>query len=119
MLAPPQPADAGGVDVGAVDGQNVKKIKVDGRVIAGNILVKTRPEYPAVAKAARIQGIVVLQAVISKDGTVESLQVLEGPPLLQQAAVDAVKTWTYRPYLLNGAPVAVGTTINVVFALGG
>jgi TonB family protein len=119
MLAPPPPGDAAGVDVGAVDGRNVKKIKVDGRVIAGNILVKTRPEYPAVAKAARIQGVVVLQAVISKDGTVESLQVLEGPPLLQQAALDAVKTWKYRPYLLNGEPVAVGTTINVVFALGG
>jgi TonB family protein len=118
MRAPPLPGDAGGVDVGAVDGQHVKKIKVDGRVIAGNILVKTRPEYPAVAKAARIQGTVVLQAVISKDGTVESLQVLEGPPLLQQAALDAVKTWKYRPYLLNGEPVAVGTTINVVFALG-
>ena len=95
------------------------RMVVSGAVMAGDILVKTRPEYPAVAKAARIQGTVVLQAVISKDGTVESLQVLEGPPLLQQAAVDAVKTWKYRPYLLNGEPVAVGTTINVVFALGG
>jgi len=92
---------------------------VDGRVMAGNILVKTRPEYPAVAKAARIQGTVVLQAVISKDGTVENLQVLEGPPLLQQAALDAVKTWKYRPYLVNGEPVTVRTTIHVVFALGG
>jgi len=119
MRGPPSSGGAGGVDVGAVDGHNVKKITVDGRVIAGNILVKTRPEYPAVAKAARIQGIVVLQAVISKDGTIESLQVLEGPPLLQQAALDAVKTWKYRPYLLNGKAVAVGTTINVVFALGG
>ncbi len=95
-----------------------KKILVSGAVIAGNILSKTAPVYPAVAKAARIQGIVVLQATISKAGLIEGLQVLSGPPLLQQAALDAVNTWKYKPYLLNGEPVQVGTTVNVVFSLG-
>ncbi len=77
------------------------------------------PQYPAIAKAARIQGTVVLQATISKTGTIEGLQVLSGPPMLQQAAMDAVRSWRYKPYLLNGEPVEVGTTINVVFSLGG
>ncbi len=96
-----------------------KKIVVDSKVMAGNILVKTRPDYPAVAKAARIQGIVVLQALISKEGVVETLTVIFGPPLLQQSALDAVKTWRYKPYLLNGEPIEVGTQVNVVYALGG
>ena len=96
-----------------------KRINVSGEVIAGNVLSKTAPVYPAVAKAARVQGIVVLQATISKAGLIEGLQVLSGPPLLQQAALDAVKTWQYKPYLLNGEPVEVGTTINVVFSLQG
>jgi protein TonB len=61
----------------------------------------------------------VLQATISKGGTIEGLQVLSGPPMLQQAAMDAVRSWRYKPYLLNGEPVEVGTTINVVFSLGG
>jgi protein TonB len=61
---------------------------------------------------------VVLQAVISKTGTIENLRVVSGPPLLQQAALDAVKQWRYRPYLLNGEPIEVETTVNVVFTLG-
>jgi protein TonB len=85
----------------------------------GNILVKTQPQYPAIAKAARIQGTVVLQATISKSGTIENLHVLSGPPMLQQAAMDAVRSWRYKPYLLNGDPVEVETQVNVVFTLGG
>ncbi len=94
------------------------RIPVPSGVMAGNILVKTHPQYPAVAKAARVQGVVVLQATISKTGTIEGLSVVSGPPLLQQAAVDAVKTWQYRPYVVNGAAVEVATQINVVFSLG-
>jgi protein TonB len=60
---------------------------------------------------------VVLQATISKAGTIENLRVAGGPAMLQQAALDAVKTWRYRPYLLNGQPVEVETTINVIFTL--
>jgi len=85
----------------------------------GNLLVKTMPQYPAIAKAARIQGTVVLQATISKSGTIENLHVVSGPPMLQQAAMDAVRSWRYKPYLLNGDPVEVETQVNVVFNLGG
>ncbi len=87
-------------------------------VMAGYLLAKTLPQYPAIAKAAHIQGIVVLQATISKSGSIQNLRVVSGPPMLQQAAMDAVRSWRYKPYLLNGEPVEVETTINVVFNLG-
>jgi protein TonB len=112
----------GGIGTGAapvVKAAPPKKIAVSSGVMAGNILVKTQPQYPAIAKAARIQGTVILQATISKTGTIEGLTVVSGPPMLQQAALDAVRTWRYKPYLLNGEPVEVGTQINVVFSLGG
>ena len=96
-----------------------KKIAVSAGVIAGNKLGGMTPQYPAIAKAARIQGTVILQATISKSGTIENLHVLSGPPMLQQAAMEAVKTWRYRPYLLNGEPVEVETQVNVIFTLGG
>jgi protein TonB len=92
-------------------------LNVSWGVMAGNLLAKTLPQYPAIAKAARIQGIVVLQATISKSGSIQNLRVISGPPLLQQAAMDAVRSWRYKPYLLNGEPVEVETTINVVFNL--
>jgi len=66
-----------------------------------------------------VQGNVVLQASISKEGAIEHLQVVSGPPLLIQAAVDAVKQWRYRPYILNGEPVEVETTVTVQFTLSG
>ena len=78
---------------------------------------KVQPLYPALAKQARIQGTVRLQAVIAKDGSVVELQVISGHPLLVQAALDAVRQWRYRPTLLNGEPVEVVTTIDVVFTL--
>lgn len=87
-------------------------------VAAGLLLQRTLPQYPAIAKAMHVEGTVVLQATISKTGTIENLRVVSGPPLLQAAAVDAVKSWLYRPYLLNGEPVEVETTVNVVFTLG-
>ena len=80
---------------------------------------KTQPVYPPIAKAARVSGTVVLQATISKTGTIENLHVVSGPAMLQQAALDAVKSWRYRPYLLNSEPVEVETTVNVIFTLGG
>lgn len=84
----------------------------------GILLAKSPPAYPAIAKAAGVQGTVVLQATISKSGTIENLRVVSGPLMLQQAAMDAVKTWRYRSYLLNNEPVEVETTVNVVFAMG-
>ena len=74
--------------------------------------------YPAIAKATGTQGTVVLQAVISKTGAIKNLRVVSGSPMLQQAALDAVGHWRYRPFLLNGEPVEVETTVNVVFSLG-
>jgi protein TonB len=71
--------------------------------------------YPPLAKAQHVQGVVVLQAILSKTGEVEDVQVVSGPPLLQQAAMDAVKRWKYRPYLVDGVPAEVQTTINVNF----
>ena len=75
------------------------------------------PIYPPDAKAAGIQGSVVLDAVIGKDGIIYSLNLVSGPPELTKSAWEAVKQWTYKPYLLNGDPVAVETTITVTFAL--
>ena len=95
-----------------------KKLTISSGVMTGNILQRTQPVYPAIARAARIQGTVVLQATISREGNITNLRVVSGPPMLQQAALDAVRTWRYRPYLLNGEPVEVDTTVNVVFNLG-
>ena len=81
------------------------------------LIQKTIPVYPPIAKATRTQGTVELQATISKSGTIENLRVISGSPMLQQAALDAVQQWIYRPYLLNGQPVEVETTVNVVFRL--
>jgi TonB family protein len=92
-------------------------VSVSAQMAAGMLLKRVPPDYPPIAKAARVSGTVVLQATISKLGTIENLKVVSGPAMLQQAALDAVKHWRYRPYLLNGEPVEVMTTINVIFTL--
>ena len=96
-----------------------KKINISGGVAQGMLLQKVTPVYPPIAKAARVQGTVVLEAQISKSGSIENLKVISGPAMLQQAAIEAVKQWRYRPYLLNNEPVEVETTVNVIFSLGG
>jgi protein TonB len=93
-------------------------MRISSGVIAAMLLRNTNPVYPAIAKAAGVQGAVTLQATISKSGTIENLRAVSGPPMLQQAAMDAVKTWVYRPYLLDGQPVEVETTVQVIFSLG-
>ena len=85
----------------------------------GDLIRKVQPTYPPLARAARIQGTVVLQAVISKQGGIENLRVLAGHPMLVPAAIEAVRQWRYRPYILNNEPVEVETQITVNFALGG
>ena len=85
----------------------------------GSLIRKVQPTYPPLAKSARIQGEVVLQAMISKQGTVENLHVLSGHPMLTAAAIDAVRQWRYRPYILNGEPVEVETQITVNFSMTG
>ena len=90
---------------------------VSSGVMQGMLIYKVVPTYPAVAQAIRASGTVVLQATISRTGAIENLRVAEGPAVLRQAAVDAVKQWRYRPYLLNGQPVEVETTVDVNFTL--
>jgi protein TonB len=85
----------------------------------GDLIRKVQPSYPPLARAARIQGTVLLQALISKQGTIEHLQLISGHPMLVQAAMDAVRQWRYRPYVLNGEPVEVETQITVNFSLAG
>jgi protein TonB len=96
-----------------------KVVKISSGVMAGMLLLKTTPMYPPIARAARVQGTVVLQASISKTGAIENLHVVSGPAMLQQAALDAVRSWRYKPYLLNNEPVEVETQVNVIFTLGG
>ena len=86
-------------------------------IAAGLLLHKVIPSYPALAKAAHISGTVALTAIIAKDGRIANLRVVSGLAMLQQAALDAVSQWRYRPYLMNGEPVDVETTIDVVFTL--
>ena len=93
-------------------------ITISKGVSEGMILSKANPTYPIIARSAGISGTVVLAATISTTGRIENLQVLSGPLMLRQAAIDAVKTWRYRPYLLNNQPVEVETTINIAFTLG-
>jgi len=92
-------------------------IRVGGNVQSAMIVRKFPPVYPAAAKAAGIQGVVHLSATIGTDGTVQQLDVLDGPTDLIQAATDAVKHWVYKPSLLNGNPVQVQTTIDINFTL--
>jgi TonB family protein len=93
------------------------RIRLGGNVQSAKLINQPRPSYPADAKQARIQGKVELHAIIAKDGTIESLTVISGHPLLAAAAVDAVKQWVYQPTLLNGQPVEVETQIDVNFTL--
>jgi len=92
-------------------------IRVGGVVQAANLVNKVLPVYPPMAKLARQQGTVRLAAIISKDGSIQKLELVSGPPLLVLAAMEAVKQWQYRPTLLNTEPVEVITTIDVVFTL--
>jgi TonB family protein len=94
-------------------------IKVAGGVMAGQILEKKQPVYPAEAKANPINGSVILHAIIGKDGTIENLTILKSlREDYDTSALDAVKDWKYQPYLLNGEPVEVETTITVNYSMG-
>jgi protein TonB len=90
---------------------------VSSGVMQGMLINKVIPAYPAIAQAIHASGMVVLQATISRTGTIENLRVTSGPPVLRQAALDAVKQWRYRPYMLNGQPVEVETAVEVDFTL--
>jgi TonB family protein len=94
------------------------RLSVPGGVIAGRRLSGDAPGYPLLARQENIQGTVVLWGVIGKDGVIRNLEVIGGPTMLQGSAINAVKTWRYQPYLLNGKPVEVHTQIDVVYHLG-
>lgn len=110
---PPPPPEVKKVEVKPV----VQRIRVGGNVQAARIVRQPKPVYPPLAKQARIQGVVRFTAIISKDGTIQSLQLINGHPLLTPSAMEAVKQWVYQPTLLNGEPVEVVTQIDVNFTL--
>jgi TonB family protein len=96
------------------------KIHVKSSIMSGQKISGDIPAYPKEARAKKIEGAVVLEATISKDGVIENLQVVKSPDKrLSESALEAVHTWRYRPYLLNGNPIEVDTTINVIYSLGG
>ena len=140
--APPQMAAAGvvggvagGIPGGAMNGviggiisstpvavpkvATPQRVRVSAGVTSGLLVRKVNPVYPPLARQARISGTVVLRAVISKDGSIENLSLVSGHPMLAPAAIDAVKQWKYKPYLLNGEPVEVETQVQVNFTLAG
>jgi len=137
--APPQMAGVvggvpGGVPGGSMNGviggivssaavvptiHQAQRVRVSQGVTSGLLIRRIQPTYPPLAKQARISGAVVLQAEISKDGSIQNLHVISGHPMLVPSALDAVKQWKYKPYILNGEPVEVETTITVNFTLAG
>ena len=88
-------------------------------MLEGSLIRRVQPVYPPLARSARIQGAVVLFAVISRAGTIDNLRVLSGHPMLVPAAIEAVRQWRYRPYILNSEPIEVETQITVNFLLSG
>jgi protein TonB len=90
-------------------------VAISAGVADGMIVRKTAPVYPKFAQEAHITGKVTLKATITKQGTIEGVQVLSGPKILAPAAVEAVKTWKYKPYMLDNQPVSVETNISIVF----
>lgn len=95
-----------------------QKLRVSSGVAQGQLLARVNPQYPTAARQERVEGTVVLQAVIAKDGSVQKLTVVSGPNMLTKAAMDAVKQWHYKPFTLNGESVEADTQINVNFKLG-
>ena len=128
--APPQMSAAGvvgGVIGGIINSTPVavphiatpQRVRVSQGVSTGLLVRKVNPTYPPLARQARIAGTVVLQAEISKTGDIQNLHLISGHPMLAPAAIEAVKQWKYKPYLLNGEPVEVETTVQVNFTLSG
>jgi protein TonB len=97
----------------------VQRVRVSQGVTKGLLIHRVEPTYPSLAKAARVQGDVILKAIINKNGDIQDLQLISGHPMLVPSAIEAVKQWRYKPYLLNGQPVEVETTITVIFSLTG
>ena len=95
----------------------VQRVRVSQGVTKGMVVYRIEPTYPPLARQARIQGVVVLTAIIDKDGNIQNLRLVSGHPILAPAAIDAVKQWRYKPFRLNGQPVEIETTVTVTFQL--
>jgi protein TonB len=109
-------SSTGGVNVTAAA---PKVVRISSGAALANKISGADPVYPAIARSAHITGTVVLQATISKQGTISDLKVISGPPLLANAALEAVRTWRFKPTILNGEPVEASTIINANFNFGG
>jgi len=94
-----------------------QRIRISAGVTKGLLIQRIEPTYPPLARSARVQGDVVLSAIIDTNGHITNLQLVSGHPMLVPSAIAAVKQWRYKPYLLNGQPVEVETTITVIFTL--
>ncbi|MBZ5678963.1 MAG: energy transducer TonB [Acidobacteriia bacterium] len=94
-----------------------QRVRISQGVTKGLLIHRVEPTYPPLAKAARVQGDVVLKAIINRNGDIQDLQLVSGHPMLVPSAIAAVKQWRYKPYLLNGQPVEVETTVTVIFSL--
>lgn len=94
-----------------------QRVRISQGVTKGLLIHRVEPTYPTLARAARVQGDVVLSALIDVNGQITNLQLVSGHPMLVPAALQAVRQWRYKPYLLNGTPVEVETTITVIFSL--
>ena len=112
-----QTVEKAAVDQASSGDDEIGTVTVAPSVMKANLVASRVPAYPEAAKANHIEGPVVVQAIISKAGVVDSVHVIEGNPQLRSAAAEAVQKWRYRPYLLNGQPVEVATTITVDFKL--
>ncbi len=93
------------------------RVRVSSGIAEALLVHKVQPVYPARAKKEHIQGVVSMSAIIGKDGQIKELKLISGPPFLDVAALDAVRQWQYKPYLLNGLPVEMDTMITVNFTI--
>jgi TonB family protein len=103
----------------SANAETTQAVRVGGNVAQASLMYQVAPVYPPLAKSAHVSGTVLLHCVIGRDGTVQDLQYVSGPPLLMKSAMDAVRQWRYKPTLINGTAVRVDTTVSVVFTLGG
>jgi protein TonB len=117
VMPPPKPAPPSPVAPRTTT-TATQRVRVGGVVQSAKLLRQAKPVYPPLARSAHISGVVHLEAVIGRNGTIESLRVIDGHPLFVQAALEAVRQWVYQPTLLNGDPVEVLTQIEVNFKLG-
>ena len=92
-----------------------KRLRISQGVAVGMLQTRIEPVYPSIALKAHVQGTVLLHAIIATDGHVENIQLIQGHPMLVEAAINAVRQWRYAPYRLSGEPVEVDTTVSVNF----